>query len=167
MESPSPARLYAAVVGALLVVLGILGFFYSASFGGAGTVEEALGVLRVNGWLNALYLVIGSLGLLLAGAASRRYALAAGWLFTVLAIWGWTIGGGDLILGFLPADEGNEALHLILGLLGLGAAAGTPNPNRRPRKQRPPRKRGSKVAKETTKEPRKSKSRAKAAGKRA
>jgi hypothetical protein len=160
MEPASPARLYATVVGALLVVLGLVGFFYTASFGGSGSVEPALGALRTNAWLNLLYLAVGAVGVLVAGVSSRSYALVVGWLFTVLAIWGWAIGGNDLILGFLPASGGNEALHLILGLLGLGAAAGTPH--EKPQRRRK-RSRGSFVAREATKEPRKSKARAKAA----
>jgi Domain of unknown function (DUF4383) len=126
MEPASPARLYATLVGALLVVLGILGFFYSASFGSPGAVEAALSVFRVNAWLNVLYIVTGSLGLLLAGYASRPYALVLGFAYTALAIWGFAIGSGDAILGFLPANGGDDVLHLVLGLLGLAAAAGTP-----------------------------------------
>lgn len=160
MEAPSPARLYATVVGALLVVLGLVGFFYSASFGGAGSVEPALGALRTNAWLNLLYLAAGGIGVLVAGVSSRSYALVAGWLFTVLAIWGWA-KGGDLILGLIPASGGNEALHLALGLMGLGSAAATPH--EKPRR----RSRGSKRTKYVRKEPRNSKPRAKAARQRA
>jgi uncharacterized membrane protein YphA (DoxX/SURF4 family) len=130
MEAASPTRLYATVVGALLVVLGIVGFFYSASFGSPGTVEAALSVFRVNAWLNVVCVVAGSLGLLLSGYASRPYALVLGFLFTVLGIWGFAIGSGEAVLGFLPADGGNDALHLALGLLGLAAAAGTPQAKR-------------------------------------
>jgi hypothetical protein len=126
MEPASPARLYATAVGALLVVLGIVGFFYGASFGSPGTVEAALGVLRVNAWLNLLYAAAGLLGLLLAGSAPRPYALVSGFLFTVLAIWGFAIGSGGAVLGFLPSNGANCALQLVLGLLGLAAAAGTP-----------------------------------------
>lgn len=142
MEAASPARLYATVVGAFLVALGIVGFFFSASFGSPGAVEAALGVLRVNAWLNLLYVATGALGLLAAGFASRAYALAIGVLFTALAIWGWSIGAGDAILGFLPAASGDEALNLVLGVLGLAAAAGTPAA------------RGSKRAKGLRREPR-------------
>jgi hypothetical protein len=139
MEPASPARLYATVVGAVLVVLGILGFFYSASFGDLDRYEEALGGLDVNGWLNLFYLATGALGVLLAGVASRQYALVVGLLFTLLAIFGWGTGG----------------LHLVLGLLGLAAAAGTPGGrSRRTTRKRQPR-------------PRRSKPRAKAVGKRA
>lgn len=109
MEAASPARLYAAAAGALLIVLGIVGFFYTASFGGLGDYDDALGLVQVNGWLNLLYLATGGLGLLLAGAAPRRYAAAIGLLYTVLAIVGW----------------GSAGFHLILGLLGLAAVAGT------------------------------------------
>jgi Domain of unknown function (DUF4383) len=126
MQAASPARLYATAVGALLVALGIVGFFYSASFGGPGAVEAALGVLRVNAWLNLLYVLAGVLGLLIAASAPRAYALTIGLAFTALAIWGWTLEGGEAILGFLPAEAGDEVLNLAIGLLGLLAAAGTP-----------------------------------------
>jgi Domain of unknown function (DUF4383) len=146
MESPSPARLYATAVGAFLVVLGIVGFFYSASFGSPGSVEPSLGVLRVNGWLNVLHIATGALGLLAAGVASRTYALTVGALYTVLAIWGLAIGPGEAILGFLPASGGDEALHLVLGLLGLAAAAGTPK--RRPKRERRAGRRPKRVRRE-------------------
>jgi hypothetical protein len=126
MEAPSPARLYATVAGAFLLVLGIVGFFYSASFGSPGAVEAALGTLRVNAWLNVLYVAVGAAGLLAAGVASRAFALGAGLFFTGLAIWGFALGGEEAILGFLPASDGDSALNLALGLLGLAAAAGTP-----------------------------------------
>jgi hypothetical protein len=114
MEPASPARLYATVVGALLVVLGLVGFFYSASFGGLDHYEEALGALQVNAWLNLFYLAVGGIGVLVAGASSRTYSLVVGALFVALALIGW----------------GTGALHLVLGLLGLAAAAGTPKPKR-------------------------------------
>jgi hypothetical protein len=152
MEPASPARLYATVVGALLVVLGLVGFFYTASFGGLGRYEEALGALQVNAWLNLFYLAVGGIGVLVAGASSRAYSLLVGALFVVLAIAGW----------------GTGALHLVLGLLGLAAAAGTPHekPKRRPPK-RPRPSRGSLRPNTGQKEPRKSKARAKAARQRA
>jgi hypothetical protein len=147
MEPASPARLYAALVGALLVALGIVGFFYDASFGGFGDTERALGTLQVNGWVNLLYLATGALGVLLAGAASRPYSLGMGVLYTALAI-------------FAPAT----GTYLAVGLLGLAAAAGSRSPGASPRAAR---FRGSKVKDEPTKEPRKGgrlKARAKAAG---
>lgn len=126
MEPASPARLYATAVGALLVVLGIAGFFYGSEFGSPGTLDHTLGVLRTNAWLNILWAALGAIGLLTAGGFSRSYALGAGLLLTVLGVWGLALGPGGAILGFLPAAGANEALNLTLGILGLLAGAGTP-----------------------------------------
>jgi hypothetical protein len=145
MEPPSPARLYAAAVGALLVVLGIVGFFYDASFTGLDDLELMLGALETNAWFNLLYVVTGAIGVLVAGASSRGYALAIGVLFTVLGILG----------------VGTQGLHLAIGLLGLAAVVGTPTERSRRRL------RGSKRTKSVRKEPRNSKPRAKTAGDRA
>jgi hypothetical protein len=134
MEPVSPARLYATAVGALLILLGIAGFFYGSAFGSPGTIDHTLGALRTNGWLNLFWVAIGALGLLLAGTFSRAYALCAGLLLTVLGVWGLTLDPSSAILSFLPASGANEALNLTLGLLGLLAALGTP---RRLRQQVP------------------------------
>jgi len=109
MEAPSPARLFAAAAGAFLLLLGVVGFFYYASFGPLDRYEEALGGIAVNGWLNLFYVAVGSLGILVAGVSSRTYSLLVGALFVLLAIVGW----------------GSGALNLVVGLLGLAAAVGT------------------------------------------
>lgn len=130
MDAPSPARLYATLVGAALVVLGIVGFFYSASFGSPGEVEQMLGVFAVNGWVNVLHILSGALGLFVAGYASRHYALWLGAAYVVLAFWGFALGSGESILGFLPVNTGDNLLHLVLGGLGVAAARATPAPQR-------------------------------------
>src|SRR4029079_9337976 len=122
MEAPSPARLYAALTGALLVVLGILGFFYSASFGSPGEVDQMLGVFAVNGWLNVIHIALGAIGLLVAGFAARSYSLWLGLLLIVGGAWGFVIGNDEAILGFLASNFGDDALHLALGILGVAAA---------------------------------------------
>jgi uncharacterized protein DUF4383 len=123
MEAPSPARLFAAAAGALLLVLGVVGFFYDASFGPLDTYEEALGALQVNGWLNLFYITTGALGVLVAGASSRGYALAMGVIYVALAVVGW----------------GSEGLNLAIGVLGPAAAVGTPKlqPRAKPARQSP------------------------------
>jgi hypothetical protein len=126
MQAASPARLYATVVGAVLTVAGIIGFFYSSSFGSPGSVDDVFGILDVNGWHNVFHLVTGLLGLAAAGYAARTYALALGLLYVVVAIWGFTIGSGDSILGIVPINTEDNFLHLVLGVLGLGAGAASP-----------------------------------------
>jgi Domain of unknown function (DUF4383) len=126
MDAPSPARLYATLVGATLVVLGIVGFFYSASFGSPGEPEEMLGVFSVNGWNNVLHILTGAIGLLAADYASRRYSLWLGAFYLVLGLWEFALGSGEAVLGFLPANGGDNLLHLVLGILGVLAARSTP-----------------------------------------
>jgi Domain of unknown function (DUF4383) len=126
MDAPSPARLYATAVGAALVVFGIIGFFYSASFGSPGEVEEVFGAFAVNGWDNVLHILTGVLGLIAADYASRRYSLCLGVFYVGLALWGFAVGSGEAILGFLPVNGGDNVLHLVLGALGVLAALGTP-----------------------------------------
>jgi hypothetical protein len=126
MDPPSPARLYATILGATLVVAGIVGFFYSASFGSPGKVEQALGIFAVNGWTNVLHILTGALGLWMAGYASRQYALWLGALYLAAALWGFAIGSGDSTLGLLPVNTADNILHLAIGALGVGAALSTP-----------------------------------------
>jgi hypothetical protein len=126
MDGPSPARLYATAVGAALVVTGIVGLFYSASFGSPGEVKEVFGAFAVNGWDNVLHILTGVLGLIAADYASRRYSLWLGAFYVGLALWGFTIGSGEAVLGFLPVNSGDNLLHLVLGALGVLAALGTP-----------------------------------------
>jgi uncharacterized protein DUF4383 len=125
-DAYSPASLYAGLIGAVLLVAGIIGFFYSASFGSPGSVDAVLGVLDVNAWHNLIHIASGALGLLAFASgprASRTYALAFGAIYIVVAIWGFIIGNHESILGFVPINTEDNVLHVILGVLGLGAYA--------------------------------------------
>jgi Domain of unknown function (DUF4383) len=130
MESASPARLYATLVGGVLVIAGTIGFFYEASFATGDDIvaDDVFGILAVNGWHNLVHLTIGLIGLACAGYAARTYALAAGLLFVVLAIWGFieTENGFGVLLDLVPINTEDNVLHLILGLTGLAAGAATP-----------------------------------------
>jgi hypothetical protein len=128
MEQSSPAKLYAGLAGAVLVVSGIIGFFYSSDFGSPGDVDSVFGILDVDGWSNVVHILTGALGLFAfsAGAyAARQYALALGVVYLVVAIWGFIIGGGDSILSIIPVNTEDNVLHLLLGLAGLAAGYAT------------------------------------------
>jgi Domain of unknown function (DUF4383) len=88
MEQASPARLYATLIGAGLVIYGIAGFFHDSSFAAPSDAREALGLLSVNGWANSFHVLTGALGLLLAGFASRRYALWISAVYVAVAVFG-------------------------------------------------------------------------------
>jgi Domain of unknown function (DUF4383) len=121
----SPAQLYALVVGSVLLIAGIIGFAYSASFGSPGEVDSVFGILDVNAWHNIVHIATGALGLLLFRTAAREYALGLGAIYVVVAIWGFVIGDGESILGFIPVNTEDNVLHLLIGLAGLGAGLAT------------------------------------------
>ena len=135
MEGASPARLYATLIGGTLVIAGIIGFFYSSSFGGPGKVDDVFGLLAVNGWHNLVHILTGALGLVAAGYAARQYALGLGVVYLVIAAWGFIIGSGESILGFIPVNTEDNFLHLILGVTGVLAGVATPASGRAPTPQ--------------------------------
>jgi hypothetical protein len=136
--STSPARLYCTLVGAVLVIAGIIGFFYSAGFdtGVAGVTkdtDELFGILAVNGWHNVVHILLGVLALVAAGSAygARTYCLAIGLVYVLLALWGF-IDSDGIILGLVPLNDEDNVLHLVLGLTGLAAGAASPAAEPRP-----------------------------------
>ena len=140
-QQQTPAKLYALIVGAVLSLAGIIGFFYNSEFTSDESVHDAVfGILNVNGWHNVVHLATGLLGLaaFAAGAyAARIYALGLGVVYLVVAIWGFAIGSGDSILSIIPINTEDSVLHLVLGLTGLlaGLASAAPRtePDFRPR----------------------------------
>ncbi len=128
MDGPSPARLYALIVGAALVVAGIVGFFYESSFhtGSLAPRADAFGLLSVNGWHNLVHLATGLLGLAAAGYAARAYALGLGVVYVVLAVLGFAVGSGDEIFGLIVVNTYDNLLHLVLAAAGIAAGLATP-----------------------------------------
>jgi hypothetical protein len=134
MEETSPARLYCLLVGGVLVIAGIIGFFYSASFDTGATdvasnTDDVFGILGVNGWHNIVHIATGALGLLAAAAGyhyARQYAYGLGVVYIAIAIWGFAIGSGESILGFIPINTEDNFLHLLIGVAGVGAGLATP-----------------------------------------
>jgi hypothetical protein len=119
-------------VGGVLVIAGIIGFFYNASFDTGSSIEadKVFGILAVNGWHNLVHIGLGALGLLLAASAAREYALWVGVAYILIAFLGFIdFASGDLddtILELIPVNTEDNFLHLILGVLGIGAAMATP-----------------------------------------
>jgi hypothetical protein len=136
MEASSPARLYCLLVGGALVIAGIIGFFYEASFATGDSIkdEDLFGVFAVNGWHNLVHLAIGGFLLVAAGGAARGAALFVGVLYIVLSILGFIATGGDgigfvaengVLIDLVPVNDEDNVLHLILGLSGVLAGLAT------------------------------------------
>jgi hypothetical protein len=130
-DRSNPSMLYAVVVGATLVVAGIIGFFYNATFTSDESVRDAVfGLLDVNGWHNVVHILTGVLGLIAFRAGVRSawtYALALGVVYLVVAAWGFVVGDGDSILSIVPVNTEDNILHLLIGVAGVGAALATPS----------------------------------------
>jgi hypothetical protein len=119
------------VFGLLLVAAGILGFFYEASFttGDDTPRDDLFGLFDVNGWHNIVHLASGLLGLMASGnyASARLFALGFGAVYTVVAIVGFLMGDGEVILGLLPVNTEDNVLHLLIALAGIGAGMASPS----------------------------------------
>jgi Domain of unknown function (DUF4383) len=130
MDERSPAQVYALLFGVVLVLAGVLGFFYEASFatGDDAKAEKVLDVLAVNGWHNLVHILTGVLGLAVAGSYSsaRLYALGLGVVYTALGIIGLLMSNPDLLLDIVPINDEDNVLHLLIGVTGIGAGLATP-----------------------------------------
>jgi hypothetical protein len=131
----SPAQVYALTFGLTLLLVGILGFFYTADFstGSAssepGNKDAVLGLFDVNGWHNVVHILSGLLGLALAGSWSgaRLYAIGFGATYLLVAGLGFAVGDGESILGLIPVNTADNWLHVAIAALGLLAGAITPS----------------------------------------
>ena len=121
------AQIFCIVVGATLILAGILGFFYEGAFSSDESVREpVLGLLDVNGWHNLVHIATGGLTLaagLSTEAKARSWALVFGVVYLVVALWGFAIGTGESILSIIPVNTEDNILHLILALAGLATYA--------------------------------------------
>ena len=115
---------FCLVVGTVLLLAGIIGFFYNASFTSDETDRDALfGILDVNGWHNVVHVVTGLATLAFARIAPRLWAGVFGVVYLLVAVWGFIVGDGDSILSILPVNTEDNILHVILGLSGLAVYA--------------------------------------------
>ena len=125
----SPAQVYALLAGAVLTILGIIGFFYNSDFTSDKSLHDAVfGILDVNGWSNVVHIATGAIGLAAAGSYSsaRTYALGFGIVYIAVAIWGFSIGDGHSILSIIPVNTEDDVLNTVIGVTGI--AAGTASP---------------------------------------
>ena len=124
-ETATAARLFVLLAGAALVIGGIAGFAYEASFGTGDSYvsDNILGIFPTNGWDNILHLAAGLACLAAASRAPRAMALVLGAGFTVLGIWGIleTDRGVGSLLDTIPVGTEDNLLHLALGLTGIAA----------------------------------------------
>jgi hypothetical protein len=123
----SPAQWFCIVVGATLVLVGLLGFLAEAKFdtsvgGDGGALDgENLIIFEVNGWHNLVHIASGLFLLALSGrhATARAAALAFGAIYGVVTIIG-LVDGKD-VLGLFPVNPADNVLHILLTAAALAA----------------------------------------------
>jgi len=124
----------ARLVGAVFVLVGILGFIPGVTtnvsemtFAGHESGAELLGIFQVSILHNIVHLLFGVVGLAAARSAlnARRYLIVGGVIYLVLWLYGLLI---DLDSGanFVPVNSADNWLHLVLGIgmVALGFALG-------------------------------------------
>jgi hypothetical protein len=124
----SPAQIWARLIGWTLVVVGIVGFFYSSAFGSPGETKAVFGILDVNGFHNLVHILSGLLGIALGRtyAAARAYCLLLAVVYAVVAIWGFVIGDGAAILSIVPVNTEDNVLHALIAVVSLAVGLSTP-----------------------------------------
>ena len=139
MSTTSPARLYALVVGVVLIAAGIIGFFYESSFTSDDSVRGSVfGLLDVNGWHNVVHIATGLVGILAARTlgSARTYCLLFGIVYALVCAWRFIAGNDGSVLGIVPVNTADNVLHLLLAAGGFAAYAASA-PRREARTARP------------------------------
>jgi hypothetical protein len=130
MRDRTPVQSLALLVGAVFLLVGILGFipgitthYGDMSFAGHGSGAKLLGLFQVSILHNIVHLLFGVVGVALSKAAdsARTYLVGGGIVYLVLWVLG-LVGGAD----WIPANTADNWLHfgLGVGMVGLGFVTG-------------------------------------------
>lgn len=112
-------KTYAMVLGAVLVLVGILGFVP-----GIGA-PLLLGIFGVNMAQNILHLVGGALGLWLGNKGSgKAYNMWTGIIAAVVAVLGFIPGTSTLLANIFNINAAISVLHAAIAVVSLGVAYG-------------------------------------------
>ena len=130
----TPLEIAAMGVGAVFLLVGILGFIpgittgSGPSFAGHHSDAYLLGVFQVSVLHNVVHLLFGVAGLALGRTFSgaKGYLVYGGAIYLVLFVYGLIFGGMDSAANFVPLNAADNVLHLLLGvgMLGLGLVLG-------------------------------------------
>ena len=121
-----PAIAVVSALGALYVIVGVLGFALGGLDGLFSTTGSELVVFRVNPLHNVIHLALGAALVALAPRGGRRaLAAAAGATVALICLaglgWLWVGGMGT---NYLAANRADNLLHLVTAALALAAAVG-------------------------------------------
>ena len=127
--SQSPNRLLGVVFGIVYLLIGVLGFFVTSGTAFIATSgPKLLGLFEINPLHNVAHLIIGAAVLIaaLSGArAAKAVNTTVGAVYLLLGIVGLLIAGGNNPLNILAINGADNVLHfataVVLLAVGLGA----------------------------------------------
>ena len=111
-------RMVANVLGVILIIAGIIGFIpnpIAYSSGAFFTVNAAHNVVHI---VSGLFLLAGAF----TGLGSAMALRILGTVYVIVAVLGFV--GGDMILGFISNNSGDDWLHVVLAIVLLVAGFG-------------------------------------------
>lgn len=118
-------RLVAYVLGAVYLLIGLVGFAVNSDFTETDTGDKLLGIFEVNGLHNVVHLVIGIalLGAARAGyRAARSMNMSVGAVYLLVGILGLFISGENNSANILSLNSADNGLHIVSALILLGVA---------------------------------------------
>ncbi|GIH96189.1 DUF4383 domain-containing protein [Planobispora siamensis] len=126
----TPVQLAALVVGVVFLLVGILGFIPGITtnvdqleFAGHQSDAMLLGIFEVSILHNIVHLLFGVAGVALARtwSGARSYLIGGGVVYVLLWLYGMLVGH-DTAANFVPVNNADNWLHLVLGvgMLALG-----------------------------------------------
>ncbi len=136
MEGKTLAQIWSLALGAVLVVVGIVGFVVEPSFSvGDDAQRGTLIVFDINGWHNVVHLLSGVVGLAMAGTAARArlFSIGYGIVYVLVTILGFIVGDGGLLLSIIPINTADNLLHLAIAVTGIAVGLASPTTGRAPR----------------------------------
>ena len=129
MQDKTLAQVWAMTLGAVLVLVGIVGFLVEGSFGVGDSAQRGTLILfDINGWHNIVHLLSGIVGLAMAGTAAkaRLFSIGYGVVYVLVTILGFAVGDGGLLLSIIPINTADNVLHLAIAVTGIAIGLSSP-----------------------------------------
>lgn len=122
--SGTPVQAAAVLVGAVFLLVGVLGFIPGITTG-SGSLEaagheshaELLGIFQVSVLHNVVHLLFGVVGIALARrpSSARTFLVVGGGVYLLLCLYG-VVVDKDSQANFVPLNTADDVLHLVLGV---------------------------------------------------
>ena len=129
-EPKHPVRTAAQVVGAVFLLVGVLGFvpgittpYDELGFAGHRSEAALLGIFQVSVLHNVVHLLFGVAGIALARrpSSARAFLVGGGVIYLLLFLYGLVVDK-DSQANFVPLNAADDWLHFVLGagMIALG-----------------------------------------------